>query len=161
MKKVFINLYTNKTMQKKLFLSIIAAAWLIACNITTVARAQKTSKTATVKCENKVENDSMDGFWDITPVFPGGDMALKTYLQQNIKYPALAMKNKEEGRVVVKFLVEKDGRLSHLKVVRSVSPLLDAEALRVIKAMPNWTPGRHEGKPVRVKYNIPIQFKLQ
>ena len=71
------------------------------------------------------------------------------------------MKNKEEGRVVVKFLVEKDGRLSHLKVVRSVSPLLDAEALRVIKAMPNWTPGRYEGKPVRVKYNVPIQFKLQ
>ena len=161
MKKVFINLYTNKTMQKKLFLSIVAAAWLIACNITTVARAQKTSKTATVKCENKVENDSIFEVCEELPLFPGGNMALMMYLNENVKYPAMASAHREQGRVIVGFVVEKNGSLSNIRVVRSVSPLLDAEALRVIKAMPNWTPGRHEGKSVRVKYNVPIQFKLQ
>ena len=83
------------------------------------------------------------------------------YLSENIKYPEAAEKAGEQGRVVVNFIVEKDGAVSNVKVVRSVTPTLDAEAVRVIKAMPKWVPGKQDGKLVRVKYNVPVSFRLQ
>ena len=95
------------------------------------------------------------------PAFPGGDAALMKYLSENIKYPEAAEKAGEQGRVVVNFIVEKDGAISNVNVVRSVTPTLDAEAVRVIKAMPKWVPGKQDGQSVRVKYNVPVSFRLQ
>ena len=94
------------------------------------------------------------------PNFPGGQGELMKYLRNNIKYPAEAQKNKIEGRVIVGFVVDKKGRVVNPMVERSVHPLLDAEALRVIKRMPKWKPGRVNGEPVNVKYRLPITFKL-
>ena len=95
------------------------------------------------------------------PEFPGGMEEMMKFLQGNIQYPANAAKNKVEGRVVLQFVVEKDGQIGEVKVARSVDPELDAEALRVVKSMPNFIPGRQDGKPVAVWYTIPISFKLQ
>ena len=95
------------------------------------------------------------------PEFPGGMEEMMKFLQQNIQYPASAAKNKVEGRVVLQFVVEKDGQIGEVKVARSVDPELDAEALRVVKSMPNFIPGRQDGKPVAVWYTLPINFKLQ
>lgn len=94
------------------------------------------------------------------PVFPGGDMAMMEFLSKNIKYPVEAQKKELQGRVVVSFVVEKDGSLSDVQVAKSVDPQLDEEALRVVKSMPNWTPGMHNGKAVRVKYYVPISYRL-
>ena len=95
------------------------------------------------------------------PTFKGGDAALMKYLSENIKYPEAAEKAGEQGRVVVSFTVEKDGAVADVKVARSVTPTLDAEAVRVIKAMPKWVPGKQDGQLVRVRYNVPVSFKLQ
>ena len=95
------------------------------------------------------------------PEFPGGQAEMMKYLAQNIQYPANAAKNNVEGRVAVQFVIEKDGRIGEVKIARSVDPELDAEALRVVKSMPNFIPGRQDGKPVAVWYTIPISFKLQ
>ena len=95
------------------------------------------------------------------PQFPGGATKLFEYLAQNINYPTEAEKANIQGRVIVTFVVEKDGSISNAKVVKSVAPSLDAEALRVINAMPNWIPGKQNGKEVRVKYTVPISFHLQ
>ena len=95
------------------------------------------------------------------PDFPGGMEALMQYLKENIKYPKDAEQQQKQGRVVVTFVVEKDGTVTEPKVVKSVFSSLDEEALRVIKNMPRWTPGKQKGKPVRVKYTIPISFRLQ
>lgn len=98
---------------------------------------------------------------EVEPEFPGGVEALYKYLAENIKYPVMAKNNKVEGRVYITFVIEKDGTVSDAKVLRSVNEELDAEALRVINAMPKWKPGMQRGVPVRVQYNIPINFKLQ
>lgn len=95
------------------------------------------------------------------PQFPGGRGVLMKYLAANIKYPASAVKGKKEGRVIVTFIVQKDGSITHAKIVRSIDPELDAEALRVVKGMPKWTPGTQLGKPVSVKYTLPVKFSLQ
>jgi len=98
---------------------------------------------------------------EVDPEFPGGEEALYKYLAENIKYPEKAKNDKVEGRVYITFVIEKDGTVSDAKVLRSVNEELDAEALRVINAMPKWKPGTQRGVPVRVQYNIPINFKLQ
>ncbi len=94
------------------------------------------------------------------PEFPGGAVAMMEYLSKNVRYPAEAYKKNIQGRVIATFVVEKDGSIADARVVRSIDPLLDAEALRVVNAMPQWTPGMHRGKAVRVKYTLPITFKL-
>lgn len=104
-----------------------------------------------------------DKVYDITeepPSFPGGQAAMKTYLARNIKYPPTAMKNKIEGRVILQFVVRADGSISDTHVMRGISPELDAEAVRVIANMPKWNPGKQDGKPVNVKFTIPVSFKL-
>lgn len=95
------------------------------------------------------------------PEFPGGTAELMKFLAQNIKYPVEAQQKGEQGRVMVQFVVGKDGKLSDIKIMRSISPTLDAEAIRVIKAMPTWKPGTQRGQAVAVKYTIPISFRLQ
>ena len=95
------------------------------------------------------------------PEFPGGQDALNRFLVRNIKYPLLAQENGIQGRVVCQFVVNSDGSIVDISVVRGVEESLDKEAIRVIKSMPKWTPGRQGGKSVRVKYTLPIRFKLQ
>jgi len=95
------------------------------------------------------------------PAFPGGEEAMIQWLVSNIKYPAEAKKDKIQGVVMVGFMVDNTGKVVNVKVKRSVTPVLDAEAVRVIAGMPDWTPGRQHGKPVDVEMNMPVQFKLQ
>ena len=95
------------------------------------------------------------------PDYPGGQKELLSFLSRNIKYPTKAEENKIQGRVVIQFVVNKDGSVSDAKVVRSVDPELDKEALRVINTMPKWKPGMQRGKPVRVKFTVPVMFRLQ
>ncbi|MBQ1651795.1 MAG: energy transducer TonB [Paludibacteraceae bacterium] len=94
------------------------------------------------------------------PEFPGGNDAMNRWLSKNIKYPLIAQENNIQGRVVCQFVVNSDGKIVDVQVVRGVEASLDAEAVRVIKSMPAWTPGRQGGKNVRVKYTLPIRFKL-
>ena len=95
------------------------------------------------------------------PSFPGGQSALLQYLSSNIKYPVVAEENGVQGRVIVTFVVEKDGSITDVKVVKSVDPSLDKEAQRVVKSMPKWIPGKQNGSAVRVKYTVPVTFRLQ
>ena len=94
------------------------------------------------------------------PIYLGGHEALMKYIQQNIKYPKEAQEQGKQGRVIVQFVVEKDGSITDAKIVRSVDPQLDAEALRIVNAMPNWTPGKQRGEPVRTRFTLPVTFRL-
>jgi protein TonB len=94
------------------------------------------------------------------PEFPGGTAALMEYLRKNIKYPAICRENNIQGKVIVTFVVNKDGSIVDIEVIKSVNPSLDKEAIRVISQMPNWKPGAQRGKPVRVKYSVPVNFRL-
>ena len=95
------------------------------------------------------------------PTFPGGETALYQYLADNIKYPEEAKELGIQGRVFVNFVVEKDGSVTNVRVLRGIGGGCDEEAVRVVKAMPKWTPGKQRGIPVRVSYNLPIKFTLQ
>ena len=95
------------------------------------------------------------------PSFPGGDAALMAYLSKNIQYPPIAEENGIQGRVVATFVVERDGSITDVQVMRGVDPSLDREAIRVLKAMPRWIPGKQNGAAVRVKYTVPVTFRLQ
>lgn len=95
------------------------------------------------------------------PSFPGGQGALMSFLSSNIKYPVVAQENGVQGRVIVGFVVERDGSITDVKVMRSVDPSLDREAQRVVRAMPRWKPGKQNGSAVRVKYTVPVVFRLQ
>ncbi|WP_293475857.1 energy transducer TonB [Prevotella sp.] len=95
------------------------------------------------------------------PMFPGGEGALMGYLRDNIHYPTVAAENGVQGRVVVGFVVERDGSITDVNILRGVDPSLDREAMRVVKSMPKWTPGKQNGSAVRVKYQVPVSFRLQ
>ena len=96
------------------------------------------------------------------PEFPGGQQALFKYLNENVRYPVIAQENGIQGRVICQFVVNKDGAIVDVEVVRSGGdPSLDEEAVRVIKSMPKWNPGKQRGKAVRVKYTVPVNFRLQ
>ena len=95
------------------------------------------------------------------PSFPGGDAELMKFLNTHIKYPVVAEENGIQGRVVATFVVERDGSISDVKVIKSVDPSLDKEAIRVLKSMPKWIPGKQNGSAVRVKYTVPVTFRLQ
>lgn len=118
-----------------------------------------------VKCEplympQPVNSNRVYDVVEQMPSFPGGISGLRTYLNQNIRYPAEAQENCVQGRVVVSFVVGKDGHISDVTVLRSVDPSLDKEAVRVIRNMPRWTPGKQGGEPVKVRYNVPVSFRL-
>ena len=109
----------------------------------------------------KVEETKVFDVVEEMPQFPGGQAALLEYLAKNIKYPVVAEENGVQGRVIVTFVVERDGSITDVKVVKSVDPSLDKEAARVVKSMPHWIPGKQNGSAVRVKYTVPVTFKLQ
>jgi len=135
-------------MKKVLFLLI--ATLMSATTIT----AQKTVVS------NKQSKETAFDVVEKMPEYPGGQMQMMTFLMENMKYPKEAQSKKIEGRVIVTFIVEKDGMVTEAEVVKSVYPALDEEALRVVSIMPKWQPGMQKGKPVRVKYTIPITFRL-
>ena len=95
------------------------------------------------------------------PEYPGGQAALFEFICKNVKYPDDAVKKKVEGKVFVTFVVDTDGKITDVSLMRKVFPSLDAEAVRVISAMPNWIPGKQKGQVVRVKYTVPIMFRLK
>ena len=138
------------------------------------AEEAKAAELAKSEAEQKAEAKASDAtapadttknvVYDVTetmPQFPGGQGVMMKYLAANIKYPASAVKANKQGRVIVTFVIQKDGSVTEARIARSVEPELDAEALRIVKAMPNWTPGTQDGKPVNVKYTIPVVFSLQ
>ena len=95
------------------------------------------------------------------PSYPGGTGALMSYLNSNIKYPVVAQENGVQGRVIVGFVVERDGSITDVNILKSIDPSLDREAARVVRSIPRWTPGKQNGQAVRVKYNVPVTFRLQ
>jgi len=128
---------------------------LVALLSTTTITAQKTVVS---------KNQSKENVFDVVehmPEFPGGMDSLMVFLQRTVKYPKEAMDKGIQGRVLVKFIIEKDGQVSTPEVVKSVYAALDEEALRVVRCMPNWQPGRQKGKVVRVFFTLPITFRLQ
>lgn len=133
---------------KRFFLMAIAA-----CMMTLGAQAQ-------VQKGNTAPQDVFDVVEEM-PQYPGGMQAMLSFLQENITYPKDAQEKKISGRVLVTFVVEKDGSISNVETVKSVFPSLDEEAVRIVKAMPNWKPGKQNGKVVRVKYTLPISFSLK
>ncbi|WP_455625421.1 energy transducer TonB [Parabacteroides sp.] len=98
---------------------------------------------------------------DVMPEFPGGPEALMKFIAQGIRYPKRSMEQGEQGRVICSFIVAKDGTIHTPKVVKSVSPELDKEAIRVLKTMPRWTPGKAGGKAVAVEYTVPVIYSLK
>ena len=123
-----------------------------------VLKAKEVIATEPVK--PKEEENKVFDVVEQMPSFPGGQAALMNYLNNNIKYPVIAEENGIQGRVVVQFVVGKDGHISDVKVAKSVDPSLDKEAVRVVKAMPKWIPGKQNGQAVTVRYTLPVTFRL-
>lgn len=153
----------------------LAALLMIVSNIETVARttekfAEEIQKTALLQNETMKKSLETHGksvpdsivfeVVEVMPEFPGGMGALMKYLSQNIKYPAEAHAKGIQGRVIVSFIVKKDGSIDGAKVARSVDPYLDAEAMRVVAAMPKWEPGKQRGEAVNVRFTVPVMFRL-
>lgn len=163
---------------KYLALVPMAAAMLLFNNIDVMARIVNNQTTEKPKAAAVVttpeivptvieeaplppDDDKVYTVCDVMPEFPGGQDKLLQYLASSIKYPAEAIEKKEEGRVTLSYIVEKDGSISNVEVIRSVSPSLDAEAIRIVKAMPKWTPAKSKGEIVRVKYTVPVTFRMK
>ena len=116
----------------------------------------------TASSETKeVEEDVIHVSVEVMPEFPGGSAELLKYLSTHIKYPTMSQEMGSQGRVIVQFVVDKDGSITNPTVVRGVDAYLDKEAIRVISGMPKWKPGVQNGKKVRVKYTVPVVFRLQ
>ena len=118
----------------------------------------------TVSAQKTVVAQKNQKVFDIVeqmPEYPGGMEALFQYLSQNVKYPEDAKKQKIEGRVLASFVVETDGSITNVEVVKPAFPSLDAEAVRVLSSMPNWIPGKQNGEVVRVKYTVPLVFNMK
>lgn len=119
---------------------------------------------ATMSAQTKKKTHTRGKVYEVVeqmPVFPGGQQALMTYLKDNVKYPKDMIDKGAQGRVVVSFVIDKEGNVTDVKVAYSVSKQFDEEAMRVIRAMPKWVPGKQKGKNVSVRYNIPVSFRLK
>ena len=116
-----------------------------------------------VETKKEKEEDEAQVFFIVEdmPEFPGGELALRKYIANSIKYPVIAQENGIQGKVYVTFVVGKDGSVQDARIARGVDPSLDKEALRVVNTLPKWKPGKQRGKPVRVSYTVPINFVLQ
>lgn len=131
---------------KKIFLTAVIALMAV---LTASAQSSKTTKE---KVYDVVEE---------MPAYPGGDGKLMSFIRDNVQYPAEAAKRKEQGLVVVQFVVEKDGSLTDFEINRHATPALDEAAIEVIKKMPKWKPGKTNGKPVRVRFSLPVSYRLK
>ena len=117
--------------------------------------------TMSVQAQTNTPSPEVFDKVEVMPEYPGGMTAMIDFMIQNVKYPKEAEKQKLEGRTLVSFIVEKDGSLSEIEVLKSSHPLLDNEALRVVGEMPKWKPGQQKGKPVRVRFVLPVSFALK
>ena len=133
-------------MKKFIILSMMAVLSLM------TAYAQKTVVSQS--------NQNVYDHVEVMPEFVGGMTAMMKYLQTNVKYPEDAIRQKLGGRVMVQFVVETDGTISNVRVAKTVFPSLDNEAVRVVKAMPKWKPGKVNGRPVRVNFSLPVVFNI-
>ena len=146
----------------KCLLFVVSALILLVIVIAPArANAQDKREKTTQTRKDTATDDKVYEVCEQMPIFEGGDAALMKYLTDSVKYPELAKKHGVQGRVVIGFIVEKDGSLTDVKVLRHVDIALDAEALRVVKGMPKWIPGRQNEQRVRVKYNVPVSFRLK
>ncbi|QZE13316.1 energy transducer TonB [Halosquirtibacter laminarini] len=114
-----------------------------------------------VEEEKAVDEEKVFQFVEDPPMFPGGNAALQKYLGKHVKYPVIAQENGIQGKVFVSFVVEKDGSVTDVRIIRGVDKSLDKEAIRVVKTLPRWKPGMQRGKAVRVSFSVPINFQLQ
>jgi len=148
----------NLQLKKTAFLPIGFAAMFLICTAFQPAKAQdvQTIKTDTIVTEKVLTFINVEEY----PEFPGGEAARVKFLTENIKYPPKAKEIGLEGKVTVGFVVEPDGSISNVTIVRSASPILDEEAIRVTKLMPKWKPEKLRGKAVRAQYHMPITFTL-
>lgn len=140
-------------MKKQIFLALMASVLMLSSSVNLMATTP----------ENNPTEDKQEKVFDVVevmPQYPGGIPQMMKFISSNIKYPKDAIKKGMQGAVVVQFVVEPDGSVSNVHVVRSVFPSLDTEAVRMVKAMPKWSPGMQNGKPVRVRFNVPIRFSL-
>lgn len=137
------------------FICILTAIWVT--GYSQLFAQEKTSVSTKIE---KIDKDGVYLAPDQLPEFPGGIDSLLQYLNKNIKYPAEAQKKGYEGRVIAQVVIDEQGRTNNVTIVRSIHPLLDAEAIRVISTMPLWTPGKDKGKNVPVRYTIPIMFRI-
>jgi len=151
---------------KKILLTLAPLLLLLTAKAQTTDTAKKAAKTnaADVILDAPIAtgepNDRIFTSVEVEPQFPGGIDAFGRFLGTHIHYPAAARKNRIQGRVIVTMVVEKDGSVSDVKIARGVSDDIDAEAMRVIKSSPKWSPGIQNGRPVRVSYAVPISFTL-
>ena len=140
-------------MKQQIFLTLMASVLMLSSSVNLMATTP----------ENNPTEDKQERVFDVVevmPQYPGGIPQMMKFIISNIKYPKDAIKKGMQGAVVVQFVVEPDGSVSNVHVVRSVFPSLDTEAVRMVKAMPKWSPGMQNGKPVRVRFNVPIRFSL-
>ena len=145
----------------KCLLFVVSALILLVIVVAPVrANAQDKKGNTSQTRKDTATDDKVYEVCEQMPIFEGGDAALLKYLRENLKYPDNTKDRGVQGRLVIGFIVEKDGSLTNVKVLRAVDRALDAEALRVMKAMPNWLPGQQDGRFVRVRYNVPLRFKL-
>lgn len=124
--------------------------------------ADQDTEVAIVEMTEEEEEEEAEVFFIVEnmPEFPGGDVALRTYIAQNVKYPEIAKENGLSGKVFVQFVINQKGEVENVKIARGVDPALDKEAIRVVQGLPKWKPGSQRGKPVRVSYTVPINFQL-
>ena len=146
---------------KCLLFTISALVLLVIVFAPARANAQDKKEKTTQTHKDTTTDDKVYEVCEQMPIFEGGDAALLKYLTDSVKYPELAKKHGVQGRVVIGFIVEKDGSLTDVKVLRHVDIALDAEALRVVKGMPKWIPGCQDEQLVRVRYNVPVSFRLK
>jgi len=146
---------------KCLLLAISALILLVIVIAPARANAQDKREKTTQTRKDTATDDKVYEVCEQMPIFEGGDAALLKYLGENLKLPDEYKERGMQGRMVVGFIVEKDGSLTNVKVLRAVDIAIDAEVLRVVKGMPKWIPGRHNGQRVRVRYLLPIHICLQ
>ncbi len=141
--------------------NVAVGAFNVEGNSETGEVLKATQQIADEPVKPKEEENKVFDVVEQMPSYPGGMSALMQYLSSNIKYPVVAEENGIQGRVVCTFVVEKDGSITDVKIAKSVDPSLDKEAMRVVKSMPHWIPGKQNGSAVRVKYTLPVTFRLQ
>ena len=153
---------TNLFAGFKCLLFVVSALILLVIVIAPAsANAQDKRGKTTQTRKDTATDDKVYEVCEQMPIFEGGDAALLKYLRENLKYPDNTKDRGVQGRLVIGFIVEKDGSLTDVKVLRPVDIDLDAEVLRLVKGMPKWIPGRHNGQRVRVRYLLPIHICLQ
>ncbi|MBR3896492.1 MAG: energy transducer TonB [Bacteroidaceae bacterium] len=145
-------------MKKALFLLfILAIGQFISCGTN---KSTQRNDTSYVEAKDKIETDKVYQVVEKMPEFPGGKQRLLNWVMKNIQYPAEARRKGVQGRVVITFVINKNGKAVEPLIVQSVDPLLDKEAIRLVNSMPKWEPGEEKGEPVRVKFTMPINFRL-